>query len=77
MISGQHHWASSSYLHQYANHAALLEDDRRNSNGRFAVEVVGNAMTLPVSQNWKGYWQRKTARVLQKTIFRYVVNKQL
>ena len=58
MIDGQHHGVSPKYLHQYANHAAWLEDNRRTDNGTLAKIVVSNAMEAPVSRNWKGYWQR-------------------
>ena len=58
MIEGQHHGVSPKYLHQYANHAAWLEDNRRTDNGTLAKIVVSNAMVSPVSRNWKGYWQR-------------------
>lgn len=60
MIRGQHHWVSPQYLHQYANHAAWLEDNRRKSNGENAFKVIENAMLSPVSRAWKGYWQRKS-----------------
>jgi len=58
MIEGQHHGVSPKYLHQYANHAAWLEDNRRTDNGTLAKVVVSNAMVSPVSRDWKGYWQR-------------------
>jgi transposase-like protein len=58
MVSGQHHHVSPQYLHQYANHAAWLEDNRRKDNGALAFGLVTNAMGAPVSRNWKGYWQR-------------------
>lgn len=58
MVDGQHHGVSPKYLHQYANHAAWLEDNRRTDNGTLAHIVVSNAMGAPVSRNWKGYWQR-------------------
>lgn len=58
MIEGQHHHVSAKYLHQYANHAAWLEDNRRADNGTLARIVVSNAMGAPVSRTWKGYWQR-------------------
>jgi transposase-like protein len=61
MVTGQHHFVSPQYLYQYANHAAWLEDNRRNSNGANAVEIIGLVMAHPVSRVWKGYWQRKTA----------------
>lgn len=58
MVGGQHHHVSARYLHQYAAHAAWLEDHRRESNGALAGRIVRNAMTAPVSRQWKGYWQR-------------------
>ena len=61
MVGGQHHHVSPQYLHQYAAHAAWLEDHRRESNGVLANRIVRNAMTAPVSRQWKGYWQRKAA----------------
>lgn len=58
MIDGQHHGVSPRYLHQYANHSAWLEDNRRSDNGELAHRLVSNAMGARVSRNWKGYWQR-------------------
>jgi transposase-like protein len=58
MIEGQHHGVSPKYLHQYANHSAWLEYNRRTDNGTLARIVVSNAMGSPVSRSWKGYWQR-------------------
>ena len=58
MVGGQHHHVSPQYLHQYANHAAWLEDNRRTDNGTLAHVLVSNAMGCSVSRNWKGYWQR-------------------
>ena len=61
MVTGQHHHVSPQYLHQYANHAAWLEDNRRNSNGENAADILGKAMAHGVSRVWKGYWQRANA----------------
>lgn len=58
MIRGQHHFVSPKYLHQYAVHAAWLEDHRRESNGDLTTRVVRNAMAAPVSRDFSGYWQR-------------------
>jgi transposase-like protein len=58
MVGGQHHHVSAQYLHAYAAHSAWLEDHRRESNGTLANIIVRNAMTAPVSRQWKGYWQR-------------------
>ena len=61
MVDGQHHGVSPDYLHQYANQAAWLEDNRLTSNGGLTLKMVGAAMAAPVSRTWKGYWQRKAA----------------
>lgn len=58
MVLGQHHHVSPQYLHQYANHAAWLEDNGRKDNGTLARTLVANSMASPVSRQWKGYWQR-------------------
>lgn len=60
MIGGQHHHVSARYLHQYARHAAWLEDHRRESNGELAMRSIGLAMAHPVSRDWCGYWQRNS-----------------
>lgn len=62
MVEGQHHHVSARYLHQYAAHAAWLEDHRRLDNGAMAGRVLGLAMAHPVSRNWKGYWQRAVSQ---------------
>ena len=58
MVVGQHHHVSPQYLHQYANQAAWLEDNRRKDNGTLAFGLVQASMDAPVSRSWKGYWQR-------------------
>jgi hypothetical protein len=58
MVSGQHHHVSPQHLHQYANHAAWLEDNRRKDNGTLAYSTLHLALTSPVSRQWAGYWQR-------------------
>ena len=58
MIGGQHHKVSGQYLHQYAAHAAWLEDHSRLDNGALAHRALGLALGHGVSRNWKGYWQR-------------------
>lgn len=58
MVEGQHHTVSPQYLHQYAAHAAWLENNRRLDNGSLARRVLGKALASPVSRQWKGYWQR-------------------
>ena len=61
MVDGQHHHVSGRYLHQYANHAAWMEDHRRIDNGGLAWRALGLALKHPVSRTWKGYWQRSAA----------------
>lgn len=58
MVEGQHHFVSAGYLHQYAAHAAWIEDHRRDGSRVLVERVVANAMAAPVSRAWKGYWQR-------------------
>lgn len=58
MVRGQHHFVSPKYLHQYANHAAWLEDHRLESNGALTMRIVRGAMAAPVSRVFSGYWQR-------------------
>lgn len=58
MVQGQHHHVSARYLHQYAAHAAWMEDHRRESNGALCKRAIGLALAHPVSRDWKGYWQR-------------------
>jgi hypothetical protein len=58
MIRGQHHHVSARYLHQYANHAAWLEDHRRLSNGAAFTQVVALSLRSPISKAWSRYWQR-------------------
>ncbi|NOZ32703.1 MAG: IS1595 family transposase [Alphaproteobacteria bacterium] len=61
MVRGQHHHVSPHYLHQYANHAAWLENNSRKSNGSNAIRIVAGAMASAVSRTWAGYWQRAAA----------------
>jgi transposase-like protein len=58
MVTGQHHGVSPKYLHQYAGHAAWLEDHRRRDNGTNARAVVANSLNHAKSRVWAGYWQR-------------------
>ena len=58
MVQGQHHFVSPQYLHQYAAHAAWLEDHCRLDNGALAHRALGLALNHKVSRDWKGYWQR-------------------
>lgn len=58
MVEGQHHHVSPQHLHQYAAHAAWMEDYRREDNGTLCHKALGLALAHPVSREWKGYWQR-------------------
>jgi len=59
MIGGQHHFVSAKYLHQYASHAAWLEDNRRLDNGSLAKRLVSLGLGSKPSRSWAGYWNRK------------------
>jgi transposase-like protein len=63
MVDGQHHHISARYLHQYATHAAWIEDHRRLSNGALAHRALGLALTGSKSRAWCGYWQRSEQNV--------------
>jgi transposase-like protein len=58
MCEGQHHHVSARHLHQYAAHAAWLEDHRRLDNGALAHRMLGLALGHTKSRDWCGYWQR-------------------
>lgn len=55
---GTHHHISGRYLHQYAGEMAWREDNRRVPNGTLYQLATTAALAHPVSQQWKGYWQR-------------------
>lgn len=58
MVKGQHHGVSASYLYQYAEHAAWLEDHRKTDILGLAEKLVAAAVIAPESKKFKGYWQR-------------------
>jgi transposase-like protein len=58
MCEGQHHHVSARHLHQYAAHAAWLEDHRRLDNGALVHRMLGLALGHAKSRDWCGYWQR-------------------
>lgn len=60
-MEAQHHHMSPQHLHQYAAHAAWMEDHRREDNGRLCTRALSLALAHPISRIWKGYWQRTTA----------------
>lgn len=55
---GTHHVISGQYLNAYASEMAWREDHRRMPNGKQYALVAAAALAHPVSQQWKGYWQR-------------------
>ena len=57
MVGGQHHKVSARHLHQYAAHAAWLEDHRRFDNGAITRRAIGLALASPKSRTWRGRWQ--------------------
>jgi hypothetical protein len=58
MEIGTHHHISGKYLQSYANEAAWREDNRRVPNGEQYLIATNAALSSPVSEQWKGYWQR-------------------
>ena len=55
---GTHHHVAGPYLHAYAAEMAWREDNRRTSNGEQFLAISSAALSSPVSQKWKGYWQK-------------------
>jgi transposase-like protein len=55
---GIHHHVAGPYLNAYANEMTWREDNRRVSNGELYLMTADAALKHPVSQQWKGYWQR-------------------
>ena len=55
---GIHHHIRQRYLSSYASEMAWRENHRRESNGAQYLMTVHAAAHHPVSQQWKGYWQR-------------------
>jgi len=55
---GTHHRIAGPYLQRYAMEMAWREDHRRVANGAQYLMATAAAITSPVSQQWKGYWQR-------------------
>ena len=58
---GIHHHIAGPYLHAYSAEMAWREDHRRVSNGEQYLMMTDSALRHPVSQVWKGYWQRISA----------------
>jgi transposase-like protein len=55
---GIHHHVAGPYLAFYANEMAWREDNRRVSNGELYLMATDAALRHPISQQWKGDWQR-------------------
>jgi ISXO2-like transposase domain len=58
---GVHHRISGRYLYQYANEMAWREDRRREPNGLQWRRITGAALRHPMSETWRGYWNRSAA----------------
>jgi transposase-like protein len=56
---GTHHKISGRYLYQYAREMAWREDNRRRATGTLYTLAAQAALSHPVSEQWKGYWQRR------------------
>lgn len=58
MEVGTHHHIAGKYLGSYAREASWREDNRRVDNGNQAAMVGAAVMSVGVSRQWAGYWQR-------------------
>lgn len=56
---GVHHRISGRHLQGYADEFGWREDHRRVDNGRQVAKVLSAVARMPVSREWKGYWQRR------------------
>lgn len=59
LIEGQHRHVSPEYLADYARFAAWLEDNRKLDNLELWQRALHLSLTQPVTNKWKGRWQRK------------------
>lgn len=60
---GVHHHFAGPYLGAYAAETAWRQDHCRISNGEQFDLLTSAALSHPVSRQWKGYWQRRKAKV--------------
>jgi transposase-like protein len=60
---GIHHSVAGPYLSAYSAEMAWRENVRRMSNGTQYLKVTSAALAHPVSRQWKGYWQRRSAAI--------------
>jgi hypothetical protein len=58
---GIHHRISGQYLQAYADEMAWREDVRREPNGLQWRRITSAALRHPMSQVWRGYWNRSAA----------------
>lgn len=58
---GIHHHIAGRYLDAYAAEMAWREDCRREANGTQYAMVMGAVAIAPTSDQWRGYWQRRSA----------------
>jgi transposase-like protein len=58
---GIHHHIAGIYLQAYATEMAWRENARRQSNGNQFTMLVSAAAIAPKSEQWCGYWQRRSA----------------
>jgi hypothetical protein len=57
---GIHHHVAGVYLQAYATEMSWREDARRQSNGNQFAMLVSAAAAAPKSEQWCGYWQRRS-----------------
>jgi hypothetical protein len=59
---GIHHHIRRRYLNAYASEMAWRENNRRLSNGDQYLMTLQAVAFHPISERWKGYWQRNKTK---------------
>ncbi|WP_109433407.1 IS1595 family transposase [Aggregatibacter segnis] len=57
LMRGTHHKTDNKYALHYANYAAYLSDNRRNSNRELFEDVLKRCLWVLPLKEWVGYWQ--------------------
>lgn len=71
MIDGQHHWVSPKYLYQYAEHAAWIEDHRKEGLLELSQRIIASltifiiyfihlsSIKWPAEQQKRDHWEQQ------------------
>lgn len=57
LTRGIHHHRTNKYALLYANQAAFMSDNRRQSNGQLFKSVLQRCLWVLPLREWVGYWQ--------------------